>query len=369
MIPLSRTRSRRRQARPAPRLRALLPLAGALLAACGGGDPSGSGAAGGDRREPALVFRLANELTPEGRIWDVSRLFKEELERAAPDGSVAAGEIEVVLYDRGMVGTERQLLENTYFGVMEIVQINSAVVTTIDPAYSLFDFPYLFVSEAHHEAVLNGPIGDEMLGRLRQYRLEGLGFYGLGFRDMFYRRRGAECVRTPADLRGLKMRVIESPVMIAGINAMGASATPVPFSELFQALRTGVVDGADNAARLFIASRFYETGADCFTRTEHFTNQHVLVANHAWLEALEPRFRARIRQAAQEIVGPFNALWDDATADALQEMEQHGVTVNAVDDKREFMERVEGVSEQFLRDYPSVPRDIYERIQAAAEGS
>jgi TRAP-type transport system periplasmic protein len=321
----------------------------------------------GDGPEPQLVFRLANELTPEGRIWDVSRLFKEELERASPDGRIAAGEIEVVLYDRGMVGTERQLLENTYFGVMEVVQINTAVVTTIDPAYSLFDLPYLFVNDRHHEAVLNGPIGDEMLLRLREHGLVGLGLYGVGFRDMFYKRQGNECVRSPDDLRGLKMRVIESPIMIDAINSMGASATPVPFSELFQALRTGVVDGADNAARLFIASRFYETGANCFTRTEHFTNQHILVANDDWLESLEPRYRERVLEAARAIVPEFNALWDRATEDALIEMQQYGVTVNEVDDKRAFMARVERVSERFLRDYSSVPRHLYHRIRAAGE--
>ena len=346
------------------RLPRLVPgVAALLLAGCGGDTLRGDPAPG----EPRLVFRLANELTPEGRIWDVSRLFKETLERASPDGSIAAGEIEVVLYDRGMVGTERQLLENTYFGVMEVVQINSAVVSTIDPAYNLFDLPYLFVDDAHHERVLNGPIGDEMLLRLRRHGFVGLGLYGLGFRDMFYKRRGAECVRTPEELRGLKMRVIESPIMIDAVNAMGASATPVPFSELFQALRTGVVDGADNAARLFIASRFYETGANCFTRTEHFTNQHVLIANGDWLNDLEPRYRARILAVGREIVPEFNRLWDDATRDALEEMQEYGVTVNQVDDKAAFMARVQGVSEQFLRDYPEVPRELYDRIRAAAE--
>ena len=347
------------------RLRCVVAGAAALLlVGCAGESPGGGEAPG----EPRLVFRLANELTPEGRIWDVSRLFEEELERASPDGSIAAGEIEVVLYDRGMVGTERQLLENTYFGVMEVVQINSAVVSTIDPAYSLFDLPYLFVDDAHHERVLNGPIGDEMLLRLRRHGLVGLGLYGLGFRDMFYKRRGAECIRTPDDLGGLKMRVIESPIMINAVNVMGASATPVPFSELFQALRTGVVDGADNAARLFIASRFYETGANCFTRTEHFTNQHVLIANRDWLNDLEPRYRERILAVGRAIVPEFNRLWEEATQDALEEMQEYHVTVNQVDDKAAFIERVQGVSEQYLRDYPEVPRALYDRIRAAAEG-
>ena len=114
---------------------AFLPALIWLCAACDGGTGTGAGSAPtAGAGEATLVFRLANELTPEGRIWDVSRLFAEELERASPDGRIAAGEIDVVLYDRGMVGTERQLLENTYFGVMEIVQINNSLVTTIGPA-------------------------------------------------------------------------------------------------------------------------------------------------------------------------------------------------------------------------------------------
>ena len=323
--------------------------------------------AGENGVEPKLTFRLANELTPDGKIWEVSRLFREHLEQASPDGRIAAGEIAVVFYDQGQVGTERQLLENAYFGVMEVVQINSSVITTIDPAYSLFDLPYIFVSDEHHKAVLNGEVGAVFLQRLRQKNLIGLGFYGLGFRDMFYRQRDGRCIETPTDLRGLKLRVIESPIMIAAINALGASATPVPFSELFQALRTGVVDGADNAARVFMASRFYEAGMNCFTRTEHFTNQHVLVANDDWFQSLEPKYRQRILEVAEGIVEEFARLWDSATEEALARMEDVGVTVTEIADKRPFMERAEPVAERYLRAQPAVPRDLYDRIRSAAD--
>jgi TRAP-type C4-dicarboxylate transport system substrate-binding protein len=333
-----------------------------LLSGCGP-----DGATGRSTDEPGLVFRLANELQPADGIWDASALFAEEIEKASPDGRIAEGEIRVVLYDQGMVGTERQLLENVYFGVMEVVQINSAVVSTIDPAYNIFDLPYLFVSDAHHKAVLNGEIGDRMLERLRGHDMLGLGFFGLGFRDMFYRMPDGGCVTTPEDLGGLKMRVIESPIMIAGINALGASATPVPFSELFQALRTGVVDGADNGARIFTATRFYETGTDCFTRTEHFTNQHVLVANEDWFEGLEPKYRERISAVARSIVPEFDRRWERATEEAFAEMATHGVTVNDVDDKGAFMARVEDLPDQFFDDYPEVPRELYERIRALGE--
>ncbi|MEX1184384.1 MAG: TRAP transporter substrate-binding protein [Gemmatimonadota bacterium] len=333
-----------------------------LCAACGTDAPVETGTG----TEPGLVFRLANELTPDSKIGDVSFLFKERLEQASPDGSIRAGEIEVVLYDQGMVGTERQLLENAYFGVMEVVQINSSVVSTIDHAFNLFDLPYIFVSQAHHREILQGEVGQVFLDRLQDFRLRGLGFYGLGFRALFYKAPADGCIERPEDLRGLKLRVIESPIMINSINAMGASATPVPFSEQFQALKTGVIDGADNAARVFISHRFYETGTNCFTQTEHFTNQHVLVANNDWFQSLEPKYQRRILDVSRQIIPEFRAVWDAATQEALDQMEGVGVTVNAIENKQPFMDRTENVSTQFLRDYPSVPRELYDRIRAAS---
>jgi TRAP-type C4-dicarboxylate transport system substrate-binding protein len=183
---------------------------------------------------------------------------------------------------------------------------------------------------------------------------------------MFYRMPRSGCIRTPEDLRGLKMRVIESPIMIAGINALGASATPVPFSELFQAIRTGVVDGADNSARVFTSSRFFETGANCFTLTEHFTNQPILVANRDWFDSLEPKYQRRILEVARGIVPEFDSIWEAAVAEAVGEMAGLGVTVNEVDDKDAFIARVTAVPDLLFAAYPEVPRTLYDRMGAAA---
>ena len=263
-----------------------------------------------------------------------------------------------------MVGTERQLLETCYFGVIEMIQINSSVVTTVDPAYSMLDLPYLFLSEEHHKEVLYGPIGDRFLSRLESKGLLGLGFYGTGFRNLFYKQAdGKPPVQTPEDLRGLKIRVMESPIMIASINAMGASATPVPFSELFQGLRTGVVDGAENSARIFVSYKYFETGCNFFTLTEHFANQHIIIANANWLASLEPKYRRRIEEVARTIIPRFDAVWDETTRHSIEEMQSLGVTVNRIDDKRPFVERAEAVIESYPRQYPNVPLDLLTEIR------
>ncbi len=340
----------------------LLLLAGVLAGGCARRTDA-EAEAGVER--PKLVFRLANELKPDSKIWDASRLFKEEIERASPDGEIKAGEIKVVFYDQGMVGTERQLLETCYFGVIEMIQINSSVVTTVDPAYSMLDLPYLFVSEEHHKEVLYGPIGQKFLNRLESKGLLGLGFYGTGFRNLFYKQdSGKPPVETPEDLRGLKIRVMESPIMIDSINAMGASATPVPFSELFQGLKTGVVDGAENSARIFVSYKYYETGCNCFTLTEHFANQHIIIANAKWLASLEPKYQKRIKEVARQIAPPqFDEVWDETTRHSIEEMRALGVTVNRIVDKRPFIERAQAVIESYPRQYPNVPLDLLTEIR------
>jgi len=333
-------------------------LAAVLLGGC---TPKEQEQAGG--RKPKLVFRLASELKPDSKIWDISRLFKEEIERASPDGSIEAGEIQVIFYDQGMVGTERQLLETCYFDVIEMIQINSSVVTTVDPAYSMLDLPYLFLTEEHHKAVMYGDIGARFLNRLRDKGLVGLGFYSTGFRNLFYKQdAGKPGAQTPEDLRGLKIRVMESPIMISSINALGASATPIPFSELFQGLKTGVVDGAENSARIFVSYKYHEAGCNFFTLTEHFANQHTLIANARWLAGLEPKYRKRVEEVARVIIPRFDAVWDETTRDSIVEMQKLGVTVNAVKDKRPFIRRAAEVIDSYHEQYPEIPMDLLDAI-------
>ena len=294
-----------------------------------------------------LVFRLANELKPDSKIWEASILFKEELEKAAPELGIEAGEIKIIFYDQGSVGTERQLLENCYFGVLETVQVNSSVITTVDPCYSVLDLPYLFISEEQLKEVLYGETGKEFLQSLTSYRLLGLGFYSNGFRNLFFKQNPPKPVTGPADLRGMKIRVMESPVMISSINAMGATATPIPHSELFQAIKTGVVDGAENSARIFMSYKYYEAGTNRFSLTEHFATQHIIVANNEWFNSLEKKYQQRIHDAIKLTQPKFDLIWEQATEESLAEMRSQGVEIVEIADKTPFVLRANDVIADF----------------------
>ncbi len=315
---------------------------------------------------PRLIFRFATEVKPDNKVWDAARLIKQELEKASPNHGIAAGEIQVEFHDRGSVGSDRKVLEACYFGVVEMVMCTSSVVTTIAPSFSLLDMPYLFVDESHHKAVLDGPIGRELLEGLREQRLLGLAFYSCGFRNLFYKRdTGLPPIQEPGDLHGMKIRVMESPVMIASIDALGASATPMPSSELFQALKTGVVDGAENNPRVFMADRYYEAGCNHFTWTEHFANQHVLIVNERWFDQLESRYQQRLRQVVRQIIPEYDRIWAQAVQEAVDQMQAHGVTVSRLADKQHFIQNVGHIHETFLQKNRRIPMDLYHRIKQA----
>ena len=317
-----------------------------------------------DSNLPQLRFRLALELKPETKIWEVSNLFKSELEKASPKDSIRAGEIQIDFYDQGSIGTERQLLESCLFGVVEVVQVNTAVVTTVEPTYAILNLPYLFLDEPHHQKVLNGKTGQKLLNLLEKHNLQGLGFYSAGFRNMFYKYpKGEPCADTPENLGGLKIRVMESPTMINTINAMGASASPLPFSELYQGIKTGVVDGAENSAKVFSSYRYEEAGCNCFTLTEHSTDQHVLIANDKWLNTIAPKYKRRILEVAKEIIPKYNSIWTATNNEALKKIKEDAVQVNSVKDKSEFIKAVEPVYDQFFEIYPNVSKSLFKQIK------
>jgi TRAP-type transport system periplasmic protein len=310
---------------------------------------------------PLLTVRMALQPNRANKVWEAASLVREELERRS------GGRIAIRFYDSAVLGNERQLLEACYLGLIHIVQCTSSVVSALAPEFNLLDMPYLLAGLAHQERVLNGPVGAELLRGLRRRRLEGLAFYSCGFRHLF-NARGRQ-IRTPADFSGLKVRVMTSPIMVDSFNALGASATPLAAGEVFQALRTGVVDAAENNPQVFVADRYYEAGAMNFSFTRHFSNQHVAIANRDWLDGVgqnHPEFNALIREVARGVIPEYDRRWNAGVDRALETIRERGVAMNDIADPQPFMEKVQPVYENFFRRNPEVPRELLARIRAEA---
>jgi TRAP-type C4-dicarboxylate transport system substrate-binding protein len=223
--------------------------------------------------------------------------------------------------------------------------------------------PFLFLNEDHHQKVLNGEIGTELLDGLNKNKLQGLAFYSCGFRSIYANKP----VTSPEDLSGMKIRVMESPVMIESLIKMGASATPLSASEVFTALKTGVVDGAENNPNVFVAAAHIEA-VKYYSLTRHFANQHVLVANKKWLETVKanhPDLYELLITVPREIIHEYNNRWNKAIDIAFRDMTEQGGTIVELE-KENILRFVENVQPVYEMNKETVPPELVERIRKEA---
>jgi tripartite ATP-independent transporter DctP family solute receptor len=310
------------------------------------------------KKDAELVFRMALQPNEANKVWEAANLVKQELERRSN------GRIRVMFYPSGVLGNELQLLETCYLGIIEMVQVTSSVVTTLDPTFDTFDMPFLFLNEDHHQKVLNGEIGTELLDGLNKNKLQGLAFYSCGFRSIYANKP----VTSPEDLSGMKIRVMESPVMIESLIKMGASATPLSASEVFTALKTGVVDGAENNPNVFVAAAHIEA-VKYYSLTRHFANQHVLVANKKWLETVKenhPDLYELLITVPRDIINEYNIRWNKAIDIAFRDMTEQGGTIVELE-KENILRFVENVQPVYDMNKETVPPELVERIRKEAE--
>ncbi len=311
----------------------------------------------GVNKDAELVFRLALQPSESNKAWEASNLFRQELERRSN------GRIKVLFYSAGTLGNEQQLLETCYLGIIEMVQVTTSVVTTINPMFDALDMPYLFVDKSHHRRILNGEIGKELLNSLQKYGIYGLSFYSCGFRNIY----ASKPVTSPSDLKGMKIRVMESPVMIESLNKMGASATSLSATEVFTALKTGVVDGAENNPNVFVSDGHIEA-VKYYSLTKHFTSQHVMVANKKWLEKVQgehPDLYQLIITIPVDIIDEYDRRWTVAEEKAYRDIKVKGGVITEVPMQNilEFMKRVEPV---YKNKNKTVPEDLVRRIREEA---
>nr|WP_243664273.1 TRAP transporter substrate-binding protein [Rhodothermus marinus] len=269
----------------------------------------------------------------------------------------SGGTIRVVVYPSQQLGSERELLELLQIGSLAMAKVSAAVLEGFVPEYQVFSLPYLFRDDTHRFKVLEGPIGQELLLAGERVLLRGLCYYDAGSRSFYTVTRP---IYTPDDLRGLKIRTLESPTQIQMVNLMGASATPIPWGEVFTALQQGIVDGAENNPPSFYLSHHYEV-ARFYTLDEHTSIPDVLLISlHVW-NRLTPQQRQWVQEAAMESAQYQKQLWKESTEEALRAVQEAGVEI-IYPDKQPFVEKVQPIYEQY-RNRPELNR-LIARIKA-----
>jgi tripartite ATP-independent transporter DctP family solute receptor len=251
----------------------------------------------------------------------------------------------VDVYSSGQLGSERECIELVQLGGLAMTKISASVLEGFAAEYKVFGLPYLFHSDPHKYAVLDGPIGRGILAAPQPKFIRGLCYYESGSRSFYTKGRA---IRTPDDLKGLKIRVQESPMAFALIRAFGASATPISWGELYTALQQGVVDGAENNPPSFHLARHYEV-CRYYTLNEHTTVPDVvIVSTHFW-DTLTPQQQQWLQEAADESAVYQRELWEESTATSLAAVEEHGVEIIRPD-KSVFAARVASLHDEAALD-------------------
>lgn len=256
-----------------------------------------------------------------------------------------SGRINFRLYPSGQLGGETDTVTLTKFGVLDIARVYLGAVNNAFPATMPMALPYTFRDEGHMRRVCDGAIGREILQTFEQRDLIGLAFYDSGMRSMYNARRP---IHTPADMRGLKVRVPRADVFMAMLTAMGANATPLPFGEVFTGLQTHLLDGAENNWATFQSTRQYEV-ARYWSETNHCAAPEALLMSKRRYDSLTRADQDLIRAKATESVAVMRALWDAKQAAAKQIVLDAGVNYN-IAEIDQFRRAVAPMRARFARD-------------------
>jgi tripartite ATP-independent transporter DctP family solute receptor len=264
------------------------------------------------------------------------------------------------IYPGGQLGSERELIELLQIGSLAMTKVSAAPLEGFAPNMKLFSVPYVFRDEQHLWQVLEGPIGQQLLADLSKVRLKGLGYYDAGARSFYTTQKRLD---RPADLAGLKFRVPNSQTAVDMVQTLGGAATPVDWGELYTALQQGVVDGAENNPPSFFTSRHYEL-SKFYVLDEHtYVPDVILMSQHVW-EQLSPAEQQILTTAFAESVAWERQAWQQATQQALVDVQKAGVTLIAPN-KQAFIEAVQPLHQR-LQGTPV--GDLIQQIQAMPGG-
>jgi tripartite ATP-independent transporter DctP family solute receptor len=253
------------------------------------------------------------------------------------------GKYKIKVFNKSALGSEKETLDQVKIGALEMNRVNISALNSICPKTLVPTMPFLFDSIAHMRKSLDGPIGDEILKGCEHEGLVGLAFYDSGARSIYAKKP----VKTLADAKGLKIRVQQSDLWVALVSAMGANATPMPTGEVFTALKTGLIDAAENNIPSYDGFKHYEA-VKFYSRTEHSMAPEMLVMSKAVYDKLPKADQDLFRAAAKESVAFQRKKWDEQEAKSLEVVTKGGAQIIADVDKASFRAAMTPVYTKFI---------------------
>lgn len=289
------------------------------------------------------VLYLAHSLPQAHPVHKGILVFKKALERNS------GGTLNVKVFPDAQLGSEREVLELLQIGSVAATKVSAATLSNFVPEYHVLGIPYLFRDKQHQFDVLEGDIGKTILEKGSKFWLRGLCYYDAGSRSFYTSNRA---IRTPEDLKGLKIRVMNNQMAINMVNSMGGSATPLAYGELYTAIQQGVVDGAENNPPSFVSSNHYEI-SKYYTLDQHSSVPDVLLIGTKYWNKLSEEEKKWVQDAADESAQAQKIFWNDSVEESMEIAKNAGVEV-IIPDKSLFTEKSKSVVEEFVIKYPEM---------------
>jgi TRAP-type transport system periplasmic protein len=268
----------------------------------------------------------------------------------------SGGAVKLQVFCCAQLGSERELAEGVRLGTINMTSVAAeGALPAWVPELQAFGLPFIIRDREHIYKVLDGAVGKELESKLNAQGFVVLGWWELGFRNMTSKDKP---IRTPDDLKGLKMRVQEAKVWLGLMRALGAIPTPIPFGELYNALQQGVVDGQENPIVTITSMKFYEVQKQVGL-TEHTYTALPVLASKKWWDTLTPGQREVIAASVKQSVPLQRKAVSGQVDEGIAFLKTQGVTINAVD-KAKFMEATKDVPKLTA---DQVPLEFVQRIR------
>ena len=285
------------------------------------------------------TIKLAHGLDVTHSVHLALEFFSEEIHR------ISEGQLAVEIYPNSQLGSEREILELIQIGSLHMTKVSAATLENFAPKSKVLGLPYLFKNRAHAFRVLDGEIGQNLLEDSQRYRLKGLGYYDAGYRSFYTKERPVD---HPDELKGLKIRVMESVTAMNMVRSFGGAPTPISWGELYTSLQQGVVDGAENNPPSFYLSKHYEI-CKYYSLNEHTYSPDVIIIGNSFWNQLNEEQQLWMSTAVNASIDFQRKLWAEHEANALEEVVKAGVEI-VYPEKDVFMELAQKVHEQYLQD-------------------
>jgi len=266
------------------------------------------------------------------------------------------GRITIAVYPSAQLGSERETIQLTRAGQIDINRVNINPLTQIVPEFKAFALPYIFRSAEHMHRVVDGELGHELMQYLEEKGLIGLGFYDSGQRSFYNSMRP---IRSPDDLRGLRIRVQKAEIVMDMVRALGAVPIPMSFEEVYTGLQTGVVHGAENNYPSWVTKGHFET-ARYYTQDEHSRVPEIILFSKKTWDLLTPEDQELIRRAARDSVPFQRSLWEAMVSESIDKALAAGCRIITDIDKKPFIEAMEPV----YNEHAAELMPIIERIRS-----